>query len=180
MRSTNSKTKSIELLTLSLDRNISTKEEHFHLDCFTCISFINTYQYHLMQVSSKFIDLGTETTQIPIGAFLHVRAEDTAREFISTNIENILLLNPINIIKLLFLQTFGLPITIFDISISNYSDRSDSVLLGVISQLKITNKIIVSSLNRVNFAVVLNEILRQNQSSIHSFLSIAKVVDTLD
>ena len=89
-----------------------------------------------------------------------MRAEDTAREFISTNIENILLLNPINIIKLLFLQTFGLPITIFDISISNYSDRSDSVLLGVISQLKITNKIIVSSLNRVNFAVVLNEILR--------------------
>ena len=89
-----------------------------------------------------------------------MRAEDTAGEFISTNIENILLLNPINIIKLLFLQTFGLPITIFDISIRNYSDRSDSVLLGVISQLKITNKIIVSSLNRVNFAVVLNEILR--------------------
>ena len=96
-----------------------------------------------------------------------MRAKNAYWIFVLIYIEYQILIDLFITIYLLFILYFKIPPAVFDVSVCNDLDLSYSFFIFVVSDLEVSDKIIVSCLDKVDFAIVFDEIFWEQQLSWH-------------
>jgi hypothetical protein len=94
-----------------------------------------------------------------------MRAEDAYRIFVLVNIKNKVLLDLFISFHLFLSLYLGIAPTIFDISVCDYLNLSNSVFMKMISDFKVSDKVIRLGIYDIDFAVVFDEAIRKEQLS---------------
>lgn len=90
-----------------------------------------------------------------------MRTEDTYRELVLIDIEDYLLLHLFIDNQLLSFDLAVSP-SVFQASVCHYFDLSHSAFDSIVSHFEVPNEVIMIGVDCVNFAVILNECIRND------------------